>query len=312
MPNLMNKLFIINKERGPTSFDVVDAFRKASRIRKVGHTGTLDPLAEGVLLLCTGKATRAAEHFVNLPKTYEFEVRLGTETDTLDAGGEVIRRGAVPDLSDEVIRESARSFVGEYDMEPPVYSAIKKDGRRLYELARAGETPLVESRKVTIHDLEVLHIALPAIRCRVRCSRGTYVRSLARDLGRAHGVPAHLGNLVRTAIGPFGIDRAFPSGRISAGGLAELRGTDMVEALAFLPGVILNERSGRALLNGACPAQADVLETIGAVDEAAALRLIGQSGELLAIGYREAAPERRRFTVVDSYRLLVDRQSLGN
>ena len=113
----MNKLFIINKERGPTSFDVVDAFRKASRIRKVGHTGTLDPLAEGVLLLCTGKATRAAEHFVNLPKTYEFEVRLGAETDTLDAGGEVIRRGAVPDLSDEVA-EYLRLVVGENQAVP--------------------------------------------------------------------------------------------------------------------------------------------------------------------------------------------------
>ncbi|MEE9269291.1 MAG: tRNA pseudouridine(55) synthase TruB [Candidatus Krumholzibacteria bacterium] len=305
MPDFTDKLFIINKEKGPTSFDVVEAFRKATRERKVGHTGTLDPLAEGVLLLCTGKATRAVEHFMNLPKTYEFEICLGIETSTLDTEGDVIRSAPVPDLDDDAIREAAEGFVGDYEMEPPIYSAIKQGGRRLYEMARAGEAPRIPSRTVKIYELEVLKIAPPLIGFRVRCSRGTYVRSLARDFGRLLGTPAHLAGLVRTAIGPFGLDRAFPSRRISEGDISELRATSLAEALQFLPGVVLKEQSGRALLNGTCPCQNDIVETIGCVDGASALRMIDTSGRLLAIGHRETEDERRRFTIVDSYRLLV-------
>lgn len=312
MPEFKNRLFVINKERGPTSFDVVAAFRKASRIRKVGHTGTLDPLAEGVLLLCTGKATRAVEHFMNLPKTYEFEVCLGAETSTLDAAGEVVRCSQVPELAEDVIRAAARGFVGAYDMEPPAYSAIKQGGRRLYEMARAGESPRIETREVVIHELEVLEIARAAFRCRVQCSRGTYVRSLARDLGKALGVPAHLGGLVRTAIGPFAIDGAFSSARIREGDISELGGMRLSRALEFLPGVVLNRRSGKALLNGTSPCRADVVETVGSVEGAAAVRMIDESGELLAIGYRGAKPERSRVTIVDSYRLLVDVQGVNN
>jgi tRNA pseudouridine55 synthase len=299
-----NKVFVVNKGSGPTSFEVVDAFRRATGIRKVGHTGTLDPLAEGVLVLCTGRATRAVEHFMNLPKEYHFTVRLGIETTTLDAEGDVVKEAPVPDLSEQAIHDVVAEFVGQYDLNPPAYSALKQNGRRLYEMARAGETPIVESRTVTIYSMDVMDVALPDVRISIRCSRGTYVRSLAKDFGARFDLPAHILRLIRTSVGPFNVADAFPGEKLFEGRVEELSGIDLSVALDFLPGIVLTDTSKKALFNGALPCQNDVLETIGQPGHSAAVRILDKEGVLLAVGSR--AEVSKRFTLVDSYRLMVD------
>ena len=309
MSDFINKLLVLNKHSGPTSFDVVEAVRKATGIKKVGHTGTLDPLARGVLLVCTGRATKAVEQFMNLAKTYEFTVLLGVETSTLDAEGDILRQAPVPEIPEADIIAAAGNFVGPYDMAPPAYSAIKKNGKRLYELARAGENPVVENRTVTIHELQVTRIALPEIDFQIRCSRGTYVRSFARDFGAAFDLPAHLRRLVRLAIGTFKIEDAYPCERVFEGDVSGLVSVELSDALRFLPGIVLTEGSKRALGDGALPRSEDIVETIGSVTESPTVRILDQSGTLLALGNR-GSESRGAATMVDSFRLVVDRRSV--
>ncbi|UCH82594.1 MAG: tRNA pseudouridine(55) synthase TruB [Candidatus Latescibacterota bacterium] len=306
MTEFADRVFVINKQPGPTSFDVVEAFRRGARIRKVGHTGTLDPLAGGVLILCSGKATRAVEHFMDLSKTYEFEIRLGVGTTTLDAEGDVTEDVACPDLNERDVRAVAESFLGECVLEPPAYSAIKRNGKRLYELARAGEVPRVEGRRVNIYAFDVKRVELPGVSCRVTCSRGTYVRSLARDFATKLGLPAHIRNLVRTAIGRFRIEEGYSSDLVVAGDLSGLQGLTIADALDFLPGFVINQTAQRGLMNGVLPGFSDVLETIGVPDDDSAIRLLDQSGQLLAIGKRGEGAARDRLKCVDSYRLFAD------
>jgi tRNA pseudouridine55 synthase len=308
--DLKDKLFIINKHCGPSSFEVVNAFRRVSRIRKVGHTGTLDPLAEGVLLLCTGKATRASEHFMNLDKTYEFDVRLGIETDTLDSEGKVIQEVPCPDLSRDRIEAAAGSFSGEYNLSPPAYSALKQNGKRLYELARAGHKPEVSLRLVHIYELDLLGIELPVVKLRIRCSRGTYVRSLARDFGRRLDLPAHVERLVRTRIGAFSLETAFPGERLFAGDIEGLQGIELTSALDFLPGIVLKDAARDNLLKGVLPTHRDVAETIGTLSGARVVRILDTNGHLIAVGKRDDGP-RKRLAWVDSYRLFTNGGSCG-
>jgi len=306
-----NKIFVIDKKSGPTSFEVVEAFRDVLGLRRVGHAGTLDPLAGGVLLLCAGTATRAVEHFVDLTKWYEFDVRLGEGTATLDAEGEITSRVACPGLTREELLEATNSFVGERILEPPAYSAIKKNGRRLYELARAGEVLKVEGKKVTIHLFEITGVDLPVVGFRLCCSRGTYVRALARDFGARFGLPCHIRNLVRTAVGPFLIEDGFPSDRVFRGDVSGLKAIDLSDALGFLPAIVLNGDAKRGLMNGVIPGQADVVRTIGSPADARALRILDETGVLLAVGKRAEGPERNRLSWVDSYRLLVDQRGVS-
>ncbi len=306
MEEYNDRLFIIDKAVGPTSFDVVAAFKRAASLRKVGHTGTLDPLATGVLLICTGVATRAVEHFMDLEKEYEFDVCLGVETDTLDKEGKVVREAPCPDVGADRIREVAASFVGEYDLEPPVYSALKKNGRRFYEMARAGEAPEVESRRVQIYDFEVTGIDLPVVGCRLRCSRGTYVRSLARDFGRQLDTPAHIDRIVRTRIGPFECSRGFSSDKLSRKDLSGLEGMEMSQALDFLPGVVLVDKARKALQYGMLPGIRDVAEKFGEFKGGGPVRILDPDGALLAVGQRSADRRRNPMQLVDSYRMYID------
>jgi tRNA pseudouridine55 synthase len=306
MEEFNNRLFVIDKNIGPTSFDVVAAFRKAARQRKVGHTGTLDPLARGVLLLCTGMATRAVEHFMNLEKEYQFDVRLGVETDTLDIEGKVIREAPCPDFTEKQIHDVARSFVGEYDLTPPAFSALKIGGRRMYDMARAGEKPKVESRKVQIYDFQVVSVDLPAVTCLIRCSRGTYVRSLARDFGEKLQVPAHIDNIVRKRVGPFEQSAGYPSDKLFEKDVSNLHGFDMSSALDFLPAVILGDKARKALRYGMLPGVRDVVETIGEINSGGPLRILDGDGALVAIGQRNLDKRRSPLQLVDSYRLCID------
>lgn len=306
MKEFDNKLFVIDKNVGPTSFDVVAAFRRATRLRKVGHSGTLDPLARGVLLLCTGMATRAVEHFMNLEKEYQFDVRLGVETDTLDAEGRVTRETPCPDFTESQIHEAARPFIGEYDLTPPAYSALKINGRRMYDMARAGESPQVRSRKVQIYDFQVIAVELPVVTCRVRCSRGTYVRSLARDFGGNLRVPAHIDNIIRKRVGPFERTEGYPSDKLFEKDLSGLRGFELSAALDFLPAVVLEERARKALRYGMLPSIRDVVETIGEIKGDGPLRILDSGGALVAIGQCNRDKRRSPLRLIDSYRLCVD------
>jgi tRNA pseudouridine55 synthase len=305
-----NRVFVIDKEPGPSSFEIVAALRRVSGLRRVGHAGTLDPLARGVLVLCTGMATRAVEHFMNLEKEYAFDVRLGVETTTLDSEGEVVREAPVPPLSIEAIRDAAATFVGSYTLTPPAFSALKRAGRRSYHLARAGEAAEVSPRVVRIHAFEIVSVELPIVHCLIRCSRGTYVRSLARDLGAKFGLPASVAALTRTRIGPFALADAFPSSRLKPEHAEELHGLVLGDALSFLPAVVVTARAKRALTFGASPLRTDVLQVVGAPTigglGSGPLRILDEAGTLLAVGTRTDEQPRDPLRVLDSFRLFVE------
>ncbi len=196
----------INKPRGKTSFGVVAIVRRLSGERRVGHTGTLDPEATGVLPVCIGKATRIVEFLMDTTKTYRAEVELGITTDTYDATGNVIRSGDTSEIDRQQVEAALETFRGEIMQIPPMYSAVKHNGRPLYELARAGRTVEREGRPVEIHSLELLGWQAPLVIVEVICGKGTYIRSLAHDLGQALGCGAMLRNLTRLRCGLFSIE----------------------------------------------------------------------------------------------------------
>jgi len=197
----------IDKPAGMTSHDVVDRVRQMSGQRRVGHAGTLDPSATGVLVVCLGQATRVAEYLMASDKVYRAEIRLGVSTDTHDAEGEVTATSEVC-VGEEEVREALASFVGSIQQVPPMYSALKREGTPLYELARRGITVEREPRSVEIHNIELLDWSPPLLTIWVRCSSGTYIRALARDLGQKLGCGAHLQSLTRLASGHFSLEKA--------------------------------------------------------------------------------------------------------
>jgi tRNA pseudouridine55 synthase len=200
-------LLLVDKPAGITSHDAIDRVRRRLGIRKVGHAGTLDPMATGLLLVGVGRATRLLRFLGDLPKTYEGTFRLGEETDTLDADGTVVRTSDV-DAAERDVRAAMDALVGELLQRPPAYSAVKVGGRKLYEAARAGDSVEAAPRPVTVASFDLLGFDGRDAEFRVVCSGGTYVRVLAADVGAALGCGAHLTRLRRTAIGPFSVDAA--------------------------------------------------------------------------------------------------------
>ena len=200
----MVKSGIINvyKEKGSTSFDVVAKLRGILKTKKIGHTGTLDPDAEGVLPVCIGRATKVCDILTDKDKVYEAVMLLGVETDTQDTSGEVLRRLPV-EVSEEAVEDAILSFVGEYAQVPPMYSALKVNGKKLYELAREGRTVERKARKVNIFSIEILEINLPRVRMSVHCSKGTYIRTLCHDIGQQLGCGGCMEKLLRTKVGIF-------------------------------------------------------------------------------------------------------------
>ena len=205
----------MDKPKGWTSFDVVNKVRWLIRKKynvkniKVGHSGTLDPMATGLLLICTGKYTKELHHLTGLDKKYTGEITLGIETATYDAEGEIIFEKEVPILTREEIETILSQFKGEIDQYPPAYSAIKKDGKKLYELARAGKEVVLESRKVKVYDIQLLSVNSPILQILIHCGSGFYVRSLAHDVGKKIGCGGHLSALKRTEIGAYSLESAF-------------------------------------------------------------------------------------------------------
>ncbi len=204
----MDGILNINKPSGKTSFSMVALVRRLSGERRVGHAGTLDPEACGVLPVCLGQGTRVIEFLLGWSKVYRAEIELGVATDTYDATGKIIRQADPSRISRGQFESALGSFCGLIQQRPPMYSALKYHGQRLYKLARAGITVDRESRQAKIYRLELIDFKLPVVKVEVECGKGTYIRSLAHDLGELLGCGAHLKSLVRLRYGPFDITDA--------------------------------------------------------------------------------------------------------
>ncbi len=249
----MDGIFNIYKEKGFTSHDVVAIVRRTIHMKKVGHTGTLDPDAEGVLPVCVGKATKLSDVIMDGRKSYRALLRLGITTTTEDASGEVLETKEV-DFNEEKIREAVVSFIGKLEQVPPMYSAVKVNGKKLYELAREGKEIERKSRTIEVYDIRIRQFLPPdRVEIDVDCSKGTYIRTLCADIGKALGCGGHMAELLRTATGAFSLENAIKLDDLKAlaeeGKAAESLLT-MEEALKDFPVVRVSEKSTKFLYNG--------------------------------------------------------------
>jgi tRNA pseudouridine55 synthase len=313
-PGTLHGVVIVDKPVGPTSFDVVRQVRQLTGARKVGHGGTLDPLASGVLPVCLGEGTKLAQFFLDADKEYLATIQFGAETTTDDAAGAVTATYAVAELSPARVALALEGFRGERTQVPPMYSALKRDGRPLYDYARAGQVVERGARRIAIFELELLAFHEggpeagsgrgapgPTADVRVRCSKGTYIRTLARDLGTALGSGAHLGALRRTRSGPFELARSVSLDRLRAG---ELPLIPLAEALGDLATVRLTDEvvrmvsQGKALtwdaLHGPSFEAVSAAEHASSVECGRLTRLLGPSGALVAVARRGAPSDRVR------------------
>jgi tRNA pseudouridine55 synthase len=274
----MDGVLVIDKPKGPTSFDVVRQVRALLKVKKVGHTGTLDPMATGVLPLCLGEATKVAGYITESDKAYDAVVRLGAETDTQDAEGKVVAEAPVPPLTQAGLEEVLGRFRGTFEQVPPMYSAVKVGGKRLYELARAGEEVERVARQVTVYELLLRDFSATHLTLSVRCSKGFFVRTLAYDLGRALGCGAHLEALRRTHSGSFTLAQALPLAEVvelvkQPEALAR-RLLPLSEALVDLPVVRVGAADAERVSHGV---------PLEAPQQPGRVRVVGPTGALLAV-----------------------------
>ncbi len=226
---LEGQVLLIDKPLEWSSFHAVNAVKWALRRKfrlkkiKVGHAGTLDPLATGLLIICTGRATKNIQEIQSMPKEYEGSMILGATRPSYDLETEIDKEYSTEGITVSMIRECVKHFIGEIEQKPPLFSAVKKDGKRLYEYAREGKNVEIKGRNIEIYEFEILSVVLPRVDFRVRCSKGTYIRSLAHDFGQKLGCGAYLSALRRTKIGPHKVNNA-------------LKPDDFKEWLAELPG----------------------------------------------------------------------------
>ena len=248
---MVNGIVNVYKEKGFTSFDVVAKMRGIFHQKKIGHTGTLDPDAEGVLPVCLGKATRVCDLLTDKDKVYEAVLLLGQATDTQDITGSVLHQADV-DKSEDEIRKVMEQFVGEQEQVPPMYSALKVNGQKLCDLARKGIEVERKSRKITVFSIDILKMNLPEVTIRVHCSKGTYIRTLCNDIGEALGCYGCMKSLLRTKVDQFTLDQALTLGEIEQ--LVQSEQLDFVASVdsVFLkyPKGIAKETSQKLLYNG--------------------------------------------------------------
>jgi tRNA pseudouridine55 synthase len=249
---VLDGLLLADKGPAVTSFQVVAHLRRVLRVPKVGHGGTLDPMATGLLPILLGEATKLTGHLQGQDKEYLATIRLGVATDTLDATGTVTGKRPVPPLTADNVRAVLARFVGDIDQVPPMYSALHVGGRRLHELARAGIAVERAPRRVRVHAFELIECAPPRLRVRVECGSGTYIRSLAADVGEALGCGGHVEALARTRVGPLRLEDAVPWAVIQEGNVAALAAGMLPadRAVAHLPAIRLSPEAGRRLAHG--------------------------------------------------------------
>ena len=249
---MVNGLLNVYKEAGFTSFDVIAVLRGILHQKKIGHTGTLDPAAEGVLLVCLGNATRLCDALPDETKEYLCTMLLGTVTDTEDTTGKIIETNEINVSNDEIIA-AINSFVGENDQIPPMYSAIKVDGKKLYELARSGKEIERKPRRINIFDIHIEKIQIPYVTFKVKCSKGTYIRSLCRDIGNVLGCGAAMSHLVRTAASSYTIDNALKLDEIkelAQNGRLDEKIVSAEKIFSGLEGVFVSSEAKKLIDNG--------------------------------------------------------------
>ena len=251
----MNGILNIYKEAGYTSFDVVAKLRGILREKKIGHTGTLDPAATGVLPVCIGNATKVCSLLTDKDKEYEAVLQLGLTTDTQDATGQILndRRNQLDTLTEVRVREVIMNFVGDYEQIPPMYSALKVGGKKLCDLAREGIEVERKARRVHIYDIEIINVQLPFVTMRVHCSKGTYIRTLCDDIGAILGVGGLMKSLVRTRVSSFSIERALTLAQVEEyrdkGTLKEII-LPVDEVFSEVPALHVTEQARKKLQNG--------------------------------------------------------------
>lgn len=279
----MNGILLIQKPKGWTSHDVVSKARRILQEQRIGHTGTLDPLATGVLVLCVGKATKIVRYLEADDKEYTAELKLGTTTDTQDAEGRVLEvREHTPPSRDRVL-EILQGFQGNIRQRPPAYSAIKVAGTPSHRLARSGPPPVHEERPVTVHEISLLEYEHPFVRFHVRCSKGTYIRTLCADTGERLGMGAHLTALVRTRSGRFGLDRAITLERLAELSSREQLASALIppsEAMADFEAVTVNGTDAGRIVHGNA---VTLPPSCRAEGPGARVRILDQEGRLVAV-----------------------------
>ncbi|MBD3265521.1 tRNA pseudouridine(55) synthase TruB [bacterium] len=279
-----NGVLNINKPAGMTSHDVVDHLRKAAKMRRVGHTGTLDPMATGVLPLCLGKATKIVQYIIAQDKEYIVDMKLGVVTDSQDTTGTMIEEHPIPAYAEADIDAVLDRFRGEIWQTPPMISAKHHKGKRLYELAREGVEVEREPCKITLHELRLEAVRLPVVRFRVTCSKGTYVRTLCHDIGQALGCGACMAGLIRSRCGTFHLDDAVALDSLKSPDDIEEHLYNLNEALAALPAVFVGVEGkasincGRALTGGI------ITRRNGDFHAGSLVRMTARDGTLLALG----------------------------
>lgn len=302
-------VLIVRKEAGWTSHDVVAKVRSILGGVKVGHAGTLDPAATGVLPVLVGRATRIAEYLVDWDKEYRAVMRLGETTDTQDATGTVLTRVEASGVSEHAIRDAVAQFRGPQRQLPPMYSAVKVSGRPLYKSARAGKTVERAERTIIVHELEVLGVDGRDVTLRVVCSKGTYIRTLCADIGQALGVGGHLLALERTRVGPLSIAQALTVDQVAAqaaiGTLREQLIT-LDQVLDRLPALVVTREQAERVLHGGAVSPAGVRQLPSSA-EPVPVRLKDERGRLLAIGTHDA----RGAGAVKIHKVLAEIESLN-
>jgi tRNA pseudouridine55 synthase len=277
----------VNKPSGVTSHDVIQRLRRILNIRRIGHTGTLDPSASGVLLACVGKATKVVQFLTEYDKEYEAVIKLGITTETYDGEGKITETKEGFKTSPHQIRKVIDSFKGKIWQTPPLHSAIKYRGKKLYQYARAKEKVEIKKREVNIRDIEVLDINLPLVKLKINCSKGTYVRSLAFDVGQKLGCGAYLFSLRRTRVGPFKLQEALDLEKIS-----QVEDENKIQdilfpiekALGHLPSVVVKEGFAERVRHGVPLAPSSILSIETNFDQDQTISIKDGQKNIIAIG----------------------------
>ena len=261
MENPCDGIILIDKPEGETSFGVVKKIRELLNIKKAGHAGTLDPFATGLLIILLGQGTKLFPYIMSREKKYHTVVTLGVETDTMDPTGRIVRTVPVPELRMGTIKDKSQGFMGEIEQVPPMYSAVKHKGKKAYELARKGIKIALKKRRVRVFHLEITSLQLPDVTMEVSCSSGTYIRSLAADLGEKLGTCAHVKALRRMSIGPFEINHALDFHKSTRPGQVNLLRDHIIplrEALPHLREAQVSDQMAREIRNGYPPKWGDL------------------------------------------------------
>jgi tRNA pseudouridine55 synthase len=303
-------ILLIDKREGETSYDVIRTLKRAlgrGNTIKIGHAGTLDPFASGLLIVMLGQATKLSRFLMSGVKRYLATVRLGIETDTLDATGEITRIREVPELihQDGAIVRAMQMFVGEIEQVPPLFSAVKVGGKRAYQAARRGESVRLASRKVTVHAFELKSVRLPDLEVEVACSGGTYIRSLAMDLGKTLGTGGHLKSLRRLGSGTFSVDQGVNSGVITRAWVEAALQERLISLRGALPNLMevhMGEGMARKVRQGQPPLLEELPLESGRIGCPPGLFKLVHDSKLVAIARAEGHP-----TVNDRCQVTIER-----